>query len=94
MFVLYARAEPSDAEAEDVIHFDEYDLGPKHSYGRLTIDPGTWFGFKGGEDGGLVLNLSDIVHSPDEADGKDSTNSPTSGDQTSTVNYASFGQVR
>ena len=51
--------------------FDEYDLGPDHSYGRLTVEPGTWFGFKGGEAGGLVLNLSDIVHRPDEADGRE-----------------------
>jgi len=51
--------------------FDEFDLGPHHSYGRLTVEPGTWFGFKGGADGGLVLNLSDIVHRPDEADGRD-----------------------
>ena len=51
--------------------FTEYDLGPEHSYGRLTIEPGTWFGFAGGVEGGLVLNLSDIVHRPDEADGKE-----------------------
>ena len=49
--------------------FDEYDLGPDHNYGRLTIEPGTWFGFMGGARGGLVLNLSNIVHRPDEADG-------------------------
>lgn len=47
-------------------NFSEYDLGPGHDYGRLTIEPGTWFGFKGGTDGGLVLNLSDILHRPDE----------------------------
>lgn len=46
--------------------FDEHDLGPEHDYGRLTIDPGTWFGFRGGLEGGLVLNLSDILHRPDE----------------------------
>lgn len=51
--------------------FDEYDLGPDHTYGRLTVEPGTWFGFKGGTEGGLVLNLSDIVHRADEADGRD-----------------------
>ncbi|MDW3178102.1 MAG: dTDP-4-dehydrorhamnose 3,5-epimerase [Acidimicrobiia bacterium] len=51
--------------------FTEYDLGPGHTYGRLTIEPGTWFGFKGGVDGGLVLNLSDIIHRPDEADGRE-----------------------
>ncbi len=52
-------------------HFHEYDLGPDHDYGRLTIEPGTWFGFKGGAEGGLVLNLSDIVHRPDEGESKD-----------------------
>ncbi|MFT7474886.1 MAG: dTDP-4-dehydrorhamnose 3,5-epimerase [Verrucomicrobiales bacterium] len=61
----------ADAEALSNASFDEYNLGPEHSYGRLTVEPGTWFGFKGGIDGGLVLNLSDIVHRPDEADGKD-----------------------
>lgn len=51
--------------------FEAFDLGPDHDYGRLTIEPGTWFGFMGGRDGGLVLNLADIVHRPDEADGKE-----------------------
>ena len=46
--------------------FDTFDLGPEHDYGRLTIAPGHWFGFKGGTDGGLVLNLADILHRPDE----------------------------
>ena len=51
--------------------FDTYDLGPDHSYGRLTIRPGTWFGFMGGSEGGLVLNLSDIVHRPDEGQSRE-----------------------
>ena len=51
--------------------FEHFDLGPDFTHGRLTIEPGTWFGFVGGTDGGLVLNLSDIVHRPDEADGKE-----------------------
>ena len=51
--------------------FQAFDLGPEHDYGRLTIEPGTWFGFMGGTDGGLVLNLANIVHRPDEADGKE-----------------------
>ena len=50
--------------------FTHFDLGPEFTYGRLTIEPGTWFGFIGGTEGGLVLNLSDIVHRPDEADGR------------------------
>lgn len=51
--------------------FASYDLGPDHTYGRLTIEPGNWFGFKGGESGGLVLNLADIMHRPDEGDAKE-----------------------
>ena len=46
-----------------------FDLGPAHRYARLTIDPGTWFGFQGGPDGGLVLNLADVLHRPDEGRG-------------------------
>ena len=52
-------------------NFEEFDLGPDHTYGRLTIEPGTWFGFMGGSEGGLVLNLANIVHRPDESDGKE-----------------------
>lgn len=51
--------------------FDVFDLGPDHSYGRLSIDPGSWFAFQGGSDGGLVLNLANILHRPDEANAKD-----------------------
>ncbi len=46
--------------------FQVYDLGPDNDYGRLTIPPGHWFGFKGGDAGGLVLNLADILHDPSE----------------------------
>lgn len=48
-----------------------YDMGPNHQYGRLTIQPGTWFGFQGGVEGGLVLNMSNIVHRPDEGQNRD-----------------------
>ncbi len=51
--------------------YSEHDLGPDHDYGRLTIEPNTWFGFQGGPDGGLVLNLADILHRPDEGRGRD-----------------------
>ena len=61
----------SDEDNFPAEKFHAFDLGPDHSYGRLTIEPGTWFGFAGGAHGGLVLNLADIVHRPDEADGKD-----------------------
>lgn len=46
--------------------FEVHDLGPEHDYGRLTVQPGHWFGFKGGETGALVLNLANILHRPDE----------------------------
>lgn len=46
--------------------FEIHDLGPDHAYGRLTVQPGNWFGFQGGTDGALVLNLADILHRPDE----------------------------
>lgn len=46
--------------------FTTFELGPDHDYGRLTITPGHWFGFKGGEDGGLVLNMADLLHRPEE----------------------------
>lgn len=51
--------------------FDTFDLGPEHDYARLTIPPGTWFGFQGGEAGGLVLNLADVLHRPDEGRSQD-----------------------
>jgi len=51
--------------------YHEFDLGPDHEYARLTIPPGTWFGFQGGPTGGLVLNLADVMHRPDEGRGRD-----------------------
>ncbi len=51
--------------------YHEFDLGPDHDYGRLTVPPGTWVGFMGGHDGGLILNLASILHHPDEADALD-----------------------
>ena len=46
--------------------FSVHDLGPDHDYGRLTIPPGSWFGFKGGDQGALILNLAIILHRPTE----------------------------
>jgi len=46
--------------------FEVFDLGPGHSYGRLTIKPGNWFGFRGGDDGALVLNLANTLHRAEE----------------------------
>ena len=52
----------AEESGEGATSFEHFDLGPDFTHGRLTIEPGTWFGFMGGTDGGLVLNLSDIVH--------------------------------
>ena len=49
--------------------FSTYDLGPEHTYARLVIAPNTWFGFQGGSTGGLVLNLADVLHRPEEGRG-------------------------
>ena len=69
--VGHVRFVVADGSDELGYTFEHFDLGEQFTHGRLTIDPGTWFGFMGGEAGGLVLNLSDIVHRPDEADGRD-----------------------
>ena len=50
--------------------FDTFDLGPAHDYGRLTIEPGHWYGFKGGAEGGLLLNLASILHRPEEGENR------------------------
>lgn len=50
--------------------FEEHTLGPSANWGRLTIEPGTWFGFQGGSKGGIVLNLADTVHDPNESQTK------------------------
>ena len=39
------------------------------NYVRLTVHPGSWFGFKGlSKEGSLLLNLADIVHDPLEVE--------------------------
>jgi len=60
--VRFVIAEDADGETT----FTHFDLGPDFTHGRLTIEPGTWFGFMGGREGGLVLNLANIVHRPEE----------------------------
>jgi dTDP-4-dehydrorhamnose 3,5-epimerase len=38
-------------------------------YSRITVPAGTWFGFKGlGSPQSLVLNIANILHSPDEVE--------------------------
>ncbi len=47
---------------------NEMILGPKANYGRLTIEPGIWFGFMGMvKESNIVLNIANIKHRPDEA---------------------------
>lgn len=44
----------------------------KSNYHRLTIPPMVWFGFQGiSKNNGLVLNLADHVHDPNEVERKD-----------------------
>ncbi len=50
--------------------FETYKMGPSSNWGRLTIEPGTWFGFQGGPEGGIVLNMADTVHDPNESQTK------------------------
>lgn len=48
--------------------FHEYIIGD-NNFGRLTVSPGVWFGFRGvGEGDNLILNIANIEHSPDEVD--------------------------
>ena len=56
----------ADPDADEPV-FEIHDLGQDHPHGRLSITPGSWFGFQGGAEGGLVLNLADHLHDPDEA---------------------------
>lgn len=45
-----------------------YELGAE-SYGRLTIPPGLWAGFRGISAGtSLMMNVADMEHDPDESD--------------------------
>lgn len=47
-------------------NFQEYVLS-KENYKRLTVPPMIWFGFQGRSDqDSLILNISDILHDPDE----------------------------
>ena len=47
--------------------FKVYKIG-ENNHARLTVPPNIWFGFKGlGLKTNLVVNLSDIIHDPDES---------------------------
>jgi dTDP-4-dehydrorhamnose 3,5-epimerase len=48
--------------------FREIDIG-ELNYSRITVPPGLWFGFVGMAVGlNVVLNISDILHDPYEAE--------------------------
>jgi dTDP-4-dehydrorhamnose 3,5-epimerase len=38
------------------------------NYARLTVPPGIWFGFQSLEPKSLVMNISSILHDPEEVD--------------------------
>lgn len=52
----------------DCSEFFEMKLGPDN-YFRLTISPGLWVAFEGiGDKTNILLNISNLVHDPDEAE--------------------------
>ena len=43
-----------------------YDIG-KDNYGRITVPPNYWFGFKGlSKEKSLIINISNIIHAEEE----------------------------
>ena len=51
-------------------NFRVIDIG-RENYARITVPSGIWFGFQGLEKSdNLVLNLSNILHQPDEVERK------------------------
>ena len=52
---------------ESSASFSVHKIGD-NDYSRLTVPPNIWFGFKGiGLKTNLVINLSDIIHDPNES---------------------------
>ncbi len=44
----------------------------RKNYSRLTVPPKIWFGFQGlGSETSILLNIANIMHSPDESDRKE-----------------------
>jgi dTDP-4-dehydrorhamnose 3,5-epimerase len=61
---------------EAVARFRSEIIGDQR-YARLTVPPGIWFGIQGlGSTPGLILNLADIPHDPDEVERRDPTAIP------------------
>ena len=64
-FVLFDKREGSSTKGE----FFEISLSPESAdtYCRLTIPPGVWMGFVGGDrNNSILLNVSNIPHDPTE----------------------------
>jgi len=63
-FVLFDDRKTSSGEFQEVIL-------SKENYCRLTIPPMIWIGFQGLDSNvSLLLNIANIVHSPEESDRK------------------------
>ncbi len=45
------------------------------NYKRITVNPGIWFAFEGIDDHNLLLNISNILHDPNESENIDLENS-------------------
>lgn len=63
-FVIY-----DDREADSSQHSFEQVVLSRDNYFRLTVPPMVWMGFQGlGEKENMLLNISNIEHSPNEVD--------------------------
>ncbi len=63
-FVIY-----NDRETDPTQHSFQQVVLSRDNYFRLTVPPMVWMGFEGlGVNENILLNISDIKHSPDEVD--------------------------
>lgn len=63
-FVIY-----DDRETDSSQHSFQQVVLSRDNYFRLTVPPMVWMGFEGlGEEENILLNISNIKHSPDEVD--------------------------
>ncbi len=54
--------------SDDLFNFKSITVG-EDNYQRITIPPMVWFGFQGMSEGNsLILNISNILHDPDEVE--------------------------
>ena len=57
LFVFYS---------EEIENYEEFLLG-ENNYGRLTVPPKKWFGFKGiHKEKSLIINITNEIHDPKE----------------------------